>query len=146
MSALPVGRPGAWAGAVCAVLVAMGAGGCTSDKKIKTCTVSGRVVYKGKGEPATKLEGALVILESVSEPGNAIVQGESRRMGHSALALSSTARQWLGRYRGSTGCRIVPQGLRRALDPRYTSFDKSGIRLTINEDKTDVVIEVEPHH
>src|SRR4051794_3266931 len=56
-------------------LALFGAAGCQSENKSKTYPARGKVVYKGTGENATRLAGAQVTLELVSDPKSVQVRG-----------------------------------------------------------------------
>jgi hypothetical protein len=133
----------------CAAL-ALFAAGCGAGNEPKTYPVSGKVVYKGKGD-AAQLEGGYVILEAVADPAKAVVQGQIDEGGTFALGSVIGGKPVGGVLPGEYRVRVVPptdeetgRAMRTLIHPRFQSFDKSGIRLTIAADENDVTIEVEP--
>ncbi|HEY1375234.1 MAG TPA: hypothetical protein VGF55_00480 [Gemmataceae bacterium] len=142
-------RPVAVIGAAWAVL-ALAAAGCQSDHKPKTYPVRGRVVYRVKGEPATRLEGAAVMLEPVADPKSAQVRGEIGDGATFSLGSIIDGQNVGGAPAGEYRVRIDLPGaaprhnVRLPVDPRFLSYDKSGVRVTIPASTTDdLVIEVE---
>jgi hypothetical protein len=124
-----------------AVLIAAGIAGCSSAPT--TYTVVGKVVYKGTGEPATRLEDGFIILEPITEPGAVSVQGGIDEEGMFRLGTIVGGKTYPGAVAGEFRGRIDPPS-RRAVAHKYTQFDTSGIRITISGDRQDLVVEVEP--
>jgi hypothetical protein len=135
-------------GLVGAALVLLGAG-CGPGKP-KTYPVTGKVVYKGTGEAAKRLAGGHVFFESASDPDKVKAQGEIEEDGTFSLGsiLDNTLVDGLlpGEYRA----RLVPprdvesqKPIRGLLDPRFESFDKSGLRFTVVAGPNEFTIEVE---
>jgi hypothetical protein len=130
-------------------LAFVGLAGCGGGGP-KTYPVRGKVVYKGTGEAALKLANGYVILEAASDPGQ-VVQGQIDEEGTFALGSVIDGQSVGGVRPGEYRVRVVPPAdedtgklVRRVLDPRFLSFDKSGIRLTVTAGTNDVTIEVEP--
>lgn len=140
-------RPSVAAGCAALVLAAVG---CESDK-LKTYPVTGRVVYKGSGEAAVKLAGGSVYLESVADPKNVQATGQIEEGGVFALGSVVHGKSVEDVLPGEYRVRVRPptndntkRPARGLIDPRYQTFDKSGIRLTIAAGANpEVVIEVE---
>ena len=140
-------RPGRFIGTLGAALALLAAG-CASAK-LKTYPVTGKVVYKGKGEPATRLAGGYVCLQSVTDPENKPV-GQIEDDGTFFLATVVGTQNLGGVLPGEYKVRVVPPASTATgklaagvLDPRFLAFDKSGLRLTITDGANDVSIEVE---
>src|SRR5438105_4314064 len=130
-------------------LALLGAVGCQSDRPAKGSPVTGKVVYKGTGEAATRLAGGYVCLQSVTDPDNKPV-GPIEDDGTFALGTVIGDTNLGGVLPGEYRVRVVPPTSSNTgklvpgvLDPRFTSFDKSGLRLTIVAGKNDVTLEVE---
>jgi hypothetical protein len=127
-----------------ALLAALGCGG---GDGVKTYPVNGRVVYKGKGDVA-KLEGGQVHFESLSEP-RVIASGEIGSDGAFAVwcHLEGKDREGVpaGEYKV---CVRPPKGddaPRRGgpLHPRYQTFEKSGLKITVSPETNTPTVEVE---
>lgn len=127
----------------------VGAAGCQTENKPKTYPARGKVVYKGTGETATRLAGAQVMLESVSDPKSVQVRGVIDDDGTFSLGSILNGQNVggapPGEYRGrivlsdgATGRRARPP-----IDPKFQRYDKSGILVTLSAGKNEVVIEVE---
>src|SRR5262245_32242645 len=69
MSVIDAGGLRLLTGALCATLTLLGAVGCGSGKP-KAYLVTGKVIYKGTGELATRLSGGYVCLESPTDVNN----------------------------------------------------------------------------
>jgi hypothetical protein len=132
-----------------ATLTLLGTAGCQSENKSKTYPARGKVVYKGTGENATRLAGAQVTLELVSDPKSVQVRGAIDDDGTFSLGSIIDGQNVGGAVPGEYRGRIVLSdgGLgRRArppIDPKYLTYDKSGIRVTLTAGKNEVIIEVE---
>jgi hypothetical protein len=140
-------------GIQCRGLAAVGAAalfavlGC-GESGPKTYPVKGKVVYKGGGDVA-RLAGGQVNFESVGEP-KVTASGEIERDGAFTVwcYLEGKDREGLpaGEYRV---CVRPPKGdddgPRRGgpLHPRYQTFDKSGLTVTVAAGTNTPTIEVE---
>ena len=107
--------------------------------------VSGKVVFKGTGEPVKVLTGGHVILESVADAKIKPV-GEIEDDGVFNLSTIVDGVSAGGVPPGQYRVRIAfpedagPNRLARAqVDARYTAFDKSGLTVTIAADQKDAV-------
>jgi hypothetical protein len=135
-------------GTVCAVLAALAAG-CAAGGKPKTYPVRGKVVYKGTGQAAARLAGGTVVLESVADPKGAQVRGVIDDDGTFSLGSVIDNQSVGGAPPGDYRVRIqlADPGRRPAarspIDPRFLSFDKSGLRVAVKEETNDVTLEVE---
>jgi hypothetical protein len=98
---------------------------------------------------ATRLAGAQVTLEPLSDPKSSQVRGVIDDDGTFSLGSIIDGQNVGGAAPGEYRGRIVLSdggGGRRArppIDPKYLSYDKSGIRVTITSGKNEVIIEVE---
>jgi hypothetical protein len=133
-------------GMICVGLMLASLAGC--GEKSQAVTVTGKVVYKGTGEPATLLAGGNVCLQSVTDPENKPV-GQIDDDGTFFLGTMVGEKNLGGVLPGDYRVRVVPpqnesgRTARGLIEPRFMSFDKSDIRLTIAAGKNDVTIEVE---
>jgi hypothetical protein len=111
-------------------------------------TVTGKVVYKPNGELATLLAGGNVCLQSVNDPENKPV-GQIDSDATFFLGTRVGEKNLGGVLPGEYRVRVVPpqneagRSTRGLIDPRFMSFDKSGIRLSVVPGKNEVVVEVE---
>jgi hypothetical protein len=124
--------------------------GCKSEPKLKSHIVRGTVVYKGSNQPATKFEGGYVILDPVPHTGNVIAQGTINDEGCFSIGSVIEGKSTPGVMTGEYRVRVVPVGNdatgranRRMIQPKYMSFDTSGLKLTVTADMKDVILEVE---
>ena len=123
-------------------LVGCGGGGSSA------VTVTGKVVYKPNGEPATLLGGGYVCLQSVSDPENKPT-GRIDDVGTFFLGTRVGEKNLGGVLPGTTAsesCRLRTKRAARGggrIEPRFMSFDKSGIRVSIVRGRNDLPIEVE---
>jgi hypothetical protein len=121
--------------------------GC-GDGQPKPVTVTGKVVYKSTGEPATLLAGGYICLQSVSDPENKPT-GRINDDGTFFLGTTVGEKNLGGVTPGEFRVRVVPpqnaagRTTRGLIEPRFVSFDKSEIRVTIGPDKKELLIEVE---
>jgi hypothetical protein len=130
--------------------LALLAAGC-GPSGLKTYPVQGKVVYKGTGELATRLAGGYVILEPPSGAAPSQVQGQIEEDGTFSLGSVIDGKNLEGAPAGEYRARVVPprdaesrRPVRGVLDPRFQSFDKSGIRLTVKAGANDnVTVEVD---
>ncbi len=143
-------RTGRCLGPACVGLVLLAAGCGRSNGKLKTYPVRGKVVIKGTGEPATRLEGAAVMLEPVADPAGAQVRGEIGDGGTFALGSIIGGQNVGGVPTGEYRVRIAlpgggpRRGVRLPVDAKYLSYDTSGLRVTVAAGTNDdVTIEVE---
>jgi len=127
----------------------IGSAGCQSENKPKAHPARGKVVYKGTGEVATKLAGAQIMLQPVSDPKSSQVRGVIDDDGTFSLGSIIDGQNVGGAAPGEYRGRIVPSDGamgrrgRPPIDPKYLTYDKSGIRVTITTGKNEVIIEVE---
>jgi hypothetical protein len=114
----------------------------------KAVTVTGKVVYKPNGEPATLLAGGNVCLQSVTDPENKPV-GRIDDDGTFFLGTTMGEKNLGGVLPGEYRVRVVPpqneagRTTRGLIEPRFMSFDKSDIRVTIGAGKNELTIGVE---
>jgi hypothetical protein len=134
--------------AVVGAALALFAAGCASGKP-DVATVTGKVVYKGTGEAATRLARGYVCLESVTDPNNKPV-GEIEDDGTFFLGTVIEGTNLGGVRPGEYRARVVPPEndetgrlIPNLIDPRFTTFQKSGLRLTIAPGPQDITIEVD---
>src|SRR5207248_10624934 len=105
--------------------------GC-GDGGSKAVTVTGKVVYKPNGEPATLLAGGSVCLQSVTDPENKPV-GRIDDDGTFFLGTTMGEKNLGGVLPGEYRVRVVPpqndagRTARGLIEPRYMSFEKSGV-------------------
>lgn len=123
---------GAAVGLGVALLAALG---CGQDGP-KTYPVNGKVVYKGQGDVA-RLEGSNVHFESVGEP-KVTGSGEIGPGGTFTAWCYLEAKDREGLPAGEYRVCVKPSSdddgeARRGgpVHPRYTSFDKSGLTVTV---------------
>jgi hypothetical protein len=127
-------------------LVLSALAGCGGGSK--AVTVTGKVVYKPNGEPAGILAGGSVCLQSVTDPENKPV-GRIDDDGTFFLGTTMGEKNLGGVLPGDYRVRVVPpqnesgRTDRRLIEPRFMSFDKSGIQKTIVPGKNELTIEVE---
>lgn len=132
-----------------AALVLLGTSGCYSENKPKTYPARGKVVFKGTGETATRLAGAQVTLQPVSDPKSSQVRGVIDDDGTFSLGSIIDGQNFGGAAPGEYRGRIVlsdgaaGRRARPPIDPKYLTYDKSGIRVTLTAGKNEVIIEVE---
>ena len=137
-------------GALCTALAFIGATGCNSQLSAKGVPLVGKVVYKGTENPVPRLVGGFVCLESVSDSKNKPV-GQIEDGGVFSLGTTLDGVSIGGVLPGEYRIRVVlPEDsalnrlARSQIDSRFTTFDKSGLRLTVMPGKNDEVkIEVE---
>jgi len=122
--------------------------GCGSGES-QAVTVTGKVVYKGTGEPAGLLAGGFVCLQSVAEAENKPM-GQIEDDGTFFLGTTVGSKSLGGVLPGDYRVRVVPPQkssgratTRGLIEPRYLSFEKSGISKTIVPGKNEITIEVE---
>lgn len=133
-------------GIACLGLLLVCLAGCGGSSQ--AVTVTGKVVYKGTGEPASLLAGGSVGLQSVTDPENKPV-GKIDDDGTFFLGTTIGEKNLGGVLPGEYRGRVIPpqneagRTDRRLIDPRYMSFDKSEIRVTIKPGKNELTIEVE---
>jgi hypothetical protein len=118
------------------------------DGQTKPATVTGKVVYKGSGEPATRLARGYVCLLSVADPNNKPT-GQIEDDATFFLGAAIDGKNLGGVLPGEYKVRVVPpqtesgRTARGLIEPRYQSFDKSGLLRTIVAGKNEITIEVE---
>jgi hypothetical protein len=141
-------RPGRFIGALGAALALVGTAGCGAPKS-KALTVTGKIVYKGTGESATRLSGGYVCLQSVTDPNNKPV-GQIEDDGTFFLGTVVEGQNLGGVQPGEYRVRVVPPASGETgklaagvIDPRFMSFDKSGIKVTVAAGENTLTLEVE---
>jgi hypothetical protein len=109
--------------------------GCGSST-LQTFPVSGKVVYKGKGN-VSQLTGGKVRFRSVSDP-NVTGVGEIEDGGAFTLGTYFQEKGLPGVPAGEYKARVEPpedddegKPLRGLLHPKYQDFDKSGLTFTV---------------
>ena len=128
-------------------LVLSALAGCR-DGGSKAVMVLGKVVYKPNGEPAALLAGGNVCLQSVTDPENKPV-GRIDDDGTFFLGTTIGEKNLGGVLPGEYRVRVVPpqneagRTARGLIEPRYMSFEKSGVTQTIAAGKNEITIEVE---
>src|SRR5207237_5036985 len=88
-------------------VVLVGAAGCGAGKQQSAYPVTGKVVYKGTGEPVPRLSGGYVCLEAVADPNNKPV-GEIEDDGTFFLGTVVEGKNLGGVLPGEYRVRIVP--------------------------------------
>jgi len=137
-------RLGRTVGVTAIVIVLVGCGGGGSN----AVTVTGKVVYTPNGELATLLAGGNICLQSITDPENKPV-GQIESDATFFLGTTVGEKNLGGVLPGEYRVRVVPpqteagRSARGLIEPRFMSFDKSNIRITIAAGKNDVTIEVE---
>lgn len=122
--------------------------GCGGADGVKTHPVEGKVVFKGKGD-VSQLAGYRVNFETVGEP---------RVAGSGEVAADGTFSVWCyldgqdreglpaGEYRVCIGPPRSDDGeppRPSLLHPRYASFTKSGLKVTVSAGTNTPTLEVE---
>ena len=125
--------------AAVAVMVLAGCGGS------KTCSIRGKVVYEDDQSVAEELAGYTVTLESVEQDVSAA--GIIRADGTFGV---STYEEGDGAVPGRHRVAITPPiqevdgpPPEPLIDPRYAKFDTSGLEVTVEKRKTEVVLAVQ---
>jgi hypothetical protein len=148
MSRIPPAWPRPLVGTVCAALAVLAAG-CAAEGKSKTYPVRGKIVYKGTGQAATQLAGGYVVLEPVGDPKSTQVRGVIDDDGTFSLGSVIDSQSVGGVLPGEYRARIqLADGGRRPasrgpIDPRFLSYDKSGLRMVVKAETNHVTLEVE---
>jgi hypothetical protein len=128
------------------VLLAV-ASGCAGESWPKTYLVNGKVVVKN-GDVST-LAGGQVFLESVTEP-KVTGAGEIEEDGTFSVGCNIDGKDRAGIPAGEYRVCLKPptddeESPKRtgALQPRYRTYDKSGLKTTVTEGSNSPTIEVE---
>lgn len=122
-------------------------GGCGPSEKLpKTYPVKGKVVLKGGN--VRQLVGGYVRLELVSDPKVTAV-GEIEEDGTFALGSFLDGKAVGGVLPGAYRARVeLPadeesgRSAKGIIDPRFQSFDKSGLKYTVDPRDNEMTIEV----
>jgi hypothetical protein len=125
------------------VAVLAGLAGCGPGGP-KTYPVSGKVVFKGKGEPAAALQGSFIRLEQVADPKiTAVAEIEDE----ASFILGSTidGRPYPGLPDGTYRVRITPTVVRgrQVIPQRYDDFRTSKLEITVQPTANDLTVEVD---
>src|SRR5262245_63066953 len=124
-------------------------GGCAGcGREVKGHTVRGKVAFKGKPGRLDRLVGGKVRFQSTSDP-NLMPEGVIEEEGAFVMNtfLPSEKKAMVGVPAGQYKARVEPpleegKPVRGLILPKYESFDKSGLTVTVPV-SGELVIEVE---